>query len=91
VISVDPYHTECWDHLMAFYDQWLKDRTFHTSVVRLDDSGLPLRAGLGFRDAAEKFRDWTGYQDTVKRAGLGGTSPGEYGYRLRAEDFVDQG
>ncbi|GLH74722.1 1,3-beta-galactosyl-N-acetylhexosamine phosphorylase [Geothrix limicola] len=88
VISVDPYHPECWDHLMAFFDRFLEEHP-HTDVVRLTTLAYHFAVDSD-QDSVDKFRDWTGYQDTISVLALEDFAK-EYGYRLRAEDFVDQG
>jgi len=88
VISVDPYHKECWDHLMKFYDQYLQSHP-QTDVVRLTTLAYHFAVDSDAA-AVDKFRDWTGYQDTISVPALEDFAK-EHGYRLRAEDFVDQG
>ena len=88
VISVDPYHKQCWDHLMAFFDRYLAAHP-RTDVVRLTTLAYHFAVDSD-QDAADKFRDWTGYQDTVSVPALEDFAR-EHGYRLRAEDFVDEG
>jgi len=88
VMSVDPYHKEAWDELMAFYDKWLCSRP-RTSVVRLTTLAYHFNLDVN-EDASDKFRDWVGYQETVSLPALRDFEK-EYGYRLRAEDFVDEG
>lgn len=88
VISVDPYHKQCWDHLMAFYDTYLENHP-QTDVVRLTTLAYHFSVDSD-QDAVDKFRDWTGYQDTVSVPALEDFAR-EHGYRLRSEDFVDQG
>lgn len=88
VISVDPYHKPCWNHLMKFYDQYLADHP-RTDVVRLTTLAYHFAVDSD-QNAVDKFRDWTGYQDTVSVPALEDFAKA-YGYRLRSEDFVDQG
>jgi len=88
VISVDPYHKECWNHLMAHYDQYLENHP-QTDVVRLTTLAYHFAVDSD-QNAVDKFRDWTGYQDTISVLALEDFAK-EYGYRLRGEDFVDQG
>ena len=88
VISVDPYHKPCWDHLMAYYEKYLEEHP-RTDVVRLTSLAYAFAIDSD-QDAVDKFRDWTGYQDTISVPALEDFAK-EYGYRLRAEDFVDQG
>jgi 1,3-beta-galactosyl-N-acetylhexosamine phosphorylase len=88
VISVDPYHKPCWDHLMAYFDKYLEDHP-QTDVVRLTTLAYHFAVDSD-QHSVDKFRDWTGYQDTISVLALEGFAK-EYGYRLRGEDFVDQG
>lgn len=88
VISVDPYHKECWNHLMKFYDKYLENHP-QTDVVRLTTLAYHFAVDSDAA-AVDKFRDWTGYQDTISVLALEDFAK-EYGYRLRGEDFVDQG
>lgn len=88
VISVDPYHKACWDHLMDHYDNWLKNHA-RTDVVRLTTLAYHFAVDSD-QQAVDKFRDWTGYQDTISVHALEDFAE-EYGYRLRSEDFVDEG
>ena len=88
VISVDPYHKPCWDHLMSYFDKYLEDHP-RTDVVRLTSLAYHFAVDSD-QNAVDKFRDWTGYQDTISVPALEDFAK-EYGYRLRSEDFVDQG
>ena len=88
VLSVDPYHKECWNHLMKVYDRFLAEHP-RTDVVRLTTLAYHFAVDSD-ENGRDLFRDWTGYQDTVSVPALEDFSK-EYGYRLRGEDFVDQG
>ena len=88
VISVDPYHPETRAHLMGYFDRWLADHG-DTRVVRLTTLAYHFCVDSD-QDARDKFRDWTGYQDTVSIPALEAFAR-RFGYRLTAEDFVDQG
>jgi 1,3-beta-galactosyl-N-acetylhexosamine phosphorylase len=88
VISVDPYHKQCWDHLMEFYDRYLDEHP-QTDVVRLTTLAYHFAVDSD-QEAVDKFRDWTGYQDTISVPALEDFAK-EHGYRLRSEDFVDEG
>jgi 1,3-beta-galactosyl-N-acetylhexosamine phosphorylase len=88
VISVDPYHRECWDHLMKLFDDWLAEHS-KTDVVRLTTLAYHFAVDSD-SEAIDKFRDWTGYQDSISVQGLEDFAA-EHGYRLRSEDFVDCG
>jgi 1,3-beta-galactosyl-N-acetylhexosamine phosphorylase len=88
VVGIDPYFKDGWDHLMTYFDQWLA-RHSDTDLVRL--TTLAYHFALIWDDQSkEKFTDWTGYQETVSVQALNDFEK-EYGYRLRSEDFVDQG
>lgn len=88
VIGVDPYHQETWDHLMGYFDAYLEGHP-KTDVVRL--TTLAYHFTVDSDEAgADLFRDWTGYQDTVSVPALEDFAT-EHGYRLRAEDFLDEG
>jgi len=88
VVSVDPYDAETSDELMAFFQRWL-DAHPQTAVVRLTTLAYHFNLDCD-ENAADKFRDWVGYQETVSIAALKDFET-EYGYRLRSEDFVDEG
>jgi 1,3-beta-galactosyl-N-acetylhexosamine phosphorylase len=60
-----------------------------TDVVRLTTLAYHFAVDSD-QNAVDKFRDWTGYQDTLSVPALEDFAK-EYGYRLRGEDFVDQG
>ncbi len=88
VISVDPYHKKTWDHLMGFFDRWMESHD-KTDVVRLTTLAFHFCVDSD-QDSRDKFRDWTGYQDTVSVPALEDFER-RFGYRLTSEDFVDQG
>ncbi|NWK55919.1 1,3-beta-galactosyl-N-acetylhexosamine phosphorylase [Verrucomicrobiaceae bacterium N1E253] len=88
VISVDPYHQETWDHLMGFFDSWI-DSHKDTDVVRLTTFAYHFCVDSD-ENAVDKFRDWTGYQDTISIPALEDFEK-RFGYALTAEDFVDDG
>ena len=88
IMSVDPYHKKTWDHLMGFFDRWLADRD-KTDIVRLTTLAFHFCVDAD-QDARDKFRDWTGYQDTISIAALEDFEK-RFGYTLTSEDFVDEG
>lgn len=88
VISVDPYHEKTRDHLMAFFDRWMETHD-KTDVVRLTTLAYHFCVDSD-QDARDRFRDWTGYQDTVSVPALVDFEK-RFGYGLTSEDFVDQG
>lgn len=88
VISVDPYHQDTWNHLMGFFDNWI-DSHQDTNVVRLTTFAYHFCVDSD-ENAVDKFRDWTGYQDTISIPALKDFEK-RFGYALTAEDFVDEG
>ena len=88
IVSTDPYYRGAWDHLMEHFDRWLAGHP-HTSLVRL--TSLAYHFTLDSRaDGADKYRDWTGYTDTISIPALDDFEK-EFGYRITSEDIVDQG
>jgi len=88
VVGVDPYFPDCRQHLMDYFDRWLEQHP-ETELVRL--TTLAYHFVLIWDERGkEKFIDWTGYQETVNIEALKDFEK-EYGYRLRSEDFVDEG
>ena len=73
---------------MHFYDRWLAEHP-NTNVVRLTTLAYHFNLDVNV-DGSDKFRDWTGCQETVSLKALEDFEA-EYGYRPRAEDFVDEG
>ncbi|MHC4782973.1 MAG: 1,3-beta-galactosyl-N-acetylhexosamine phosphorylase, partial [Planctomycetota bacterium] len=88
VVSTEPYHPEAREHLMGFFDNWLDEHP-HTDVVRLTTLAYHFVLDSD-KNGVDKYRDWMGYMDTVTVEALDDFEK-EYGYRLRSEDFVDQG
>ncbi|MCI0499575.1 MAG: 1,3-beta-galactosyl-N-acetylhexosamine phosphorylase [Planctomycetales bacterium] len=88
VVSTEPYHPDARRHLMAYFDQWLRERP-HTDVVRLTTLAYHFVLDSD-PQGTDKYRDWMGYMDTVTVEALLDFEK-EYGYRLTSEDFVDQG
>ncbi len=88
IVSVDPYHKEARTHLMEYFDKWLEVHPY-TDVVRLTTLAYHFVVDAD-EQGKDKFRDWTGYADTISIEALEDFYK-EYGYRLTSEDFVDQG
>jgi len=88
VVSMDPYYQETYDHLMNWFDNWIETHP-HTSVVRLTTLAYHFAIDSG-PGGTTVFRDWLGYTDTITPPALDDFEK-EMGYRLRAEDIVDQG
>ncbi len=88
IVSIDPYHKEAREHLIRFFDKWLETHE-HTDVVRLTTLAYHFAIDSD-KNAKDRFRDWTGYTDTVSIPALLDFEK-QYGYRLTSEDFVDKG
>ncbi len=88
IVSIDPYHKQSREHLMNFFDKWLETHE-HTDVVRLTTLAYHFTIDSD-KNAKDRFRDWTGYTDTVSIPALLDFEK-QYGYRLCSEDFVDKG
>ena len=88
VIGVDPYLPETRKHLSCFFDQWLEQHE-HTDVVRLTTLAYHFTIDSD-ENGKDKYRDWMGYTDCVSVKALEDFER-EKGYRLRPEDFVDEG
>lgn len=90
VVSVDPYHSACRAYLMDYFDRWLEAHP-ETDVVRLTTLAYHFGVdNLDHEQPLDRFRDWTGYQDTVSIPALLDFEK-QYGYRPLPEDFVDEG
>lgn len=88
VMSVNPYAPETYRHVLDYFDQWLAAHR-DTNVVRLTTLAFHFALDSD-ENGTDKYRDWLGYTDTVSPDALDAFAA-EYGYRLRPEDFVDQG
>jgi 1,3-beta-galactosyl-N-acetylhexosamine phosphorylase len=88
IMSVDPYHPECYAHLMKWFDGWLREHPW-TDVVRLTTLAYHFTIDAG-ADGQSRFFDGQGYTDTVSVPALMDFEQ-QHGYRLTSEDFVDEG
>jgi 1,3-beta-galactosyl-N-acetylhexosamine phosphorylase len=88
IMSVDPAHPACYEHLLKWFDGWLAAHP-KTTVVRLTTLcyHFPIDAGAGGRT---RYFDGQGYADTVSIPALDSFEK-SYGYRLTSEDFVSDG
>jgi 1,3-beta-galactosyl-N-acetylhexosamine phosphorylase len=88
VMSVDPYLPDAYAHLMDYFDRWLAQHA-ETDIVRL--TTLAYHFTLDSDETGkDKYRDWLGYSDAVSPRILDDFAR-EMGYRLRSEDFTDEG
>ncbi|BCU78049.1 1,3-beta-galactosyl-N-acetylhexosamine phosphorylase [Luteolibacter sp. LG18] len=88
IMSVDPWHPACYDHLMRWFDRWLEEHPA-TTVVRLTTLcyHFPIDSGA---DGKTRYFDGQGYADTVSIPALLDFEA-KHGYRPTSEDFVDAG
>jgi 1,3-beta-galactosyl-N-acetylhexosamine phosphorylase len=86
--SLDNFHPGTRAHMLAALKAWLAANP-KTTVIRF--TTFFYQFSLVFNDLAkEKYVDWFGYASTVSPAALDAFEK-QYGYRLRPEDFVDEG
>ncbi|MCY2928259.1 MAG: 1,3-beta-galactosyl-N-acetylhexosamine phosphorylase [Planctomycetota bacterium] len=88
IVSGDPYFPEAREHLMGFFDRWLAAHP-QTDVVRFTTFAYHFVIDSG-EDRTDRYRDWLGYGETVSPRALDDFEK-KMGYRMRAEDFVDEG
>lgn len=87
-IGYDARHPVAWQHMTSSLEQWCLEHP-EVDVVRF--TTFFYHFTLVFNDQAkEKFVDWFGYSASVSPLAMEAFEA-EYGYRLRAEDFVDAG
>lgn len=87
-IPYDVRHPQTWAYVLDTMRSWLKENP-QTDVVRF--TTFFYQFSLVFDDEGrEKFVDWFGYGATVSTRALEEFAEAK-GYRLRPEDFVDEG
>jgi len=89
VMAVDPSYPETYKHLMSYFDKWLKEHP-RTNVVRFTTLAYHMPSDCDQDGEKGVYGDSYGYTDTVSPPALAAFEE-EFGYRLRAEDFIDQG
>jgi len=89
IMAVDPAFPETYKHLMSYFDIWLK-RHPNTNVVRFTTLAYHFPSDCDQDGNTGVYGDSYGYTDTVSPPALSAFEK-EYGYRLRAEDFIDLG
>lgn len=88
IVSVDPYYPKAYRHLLSYFERWLNAHP-HTDIVRLTTLAYHFVIDSDTH-GNDKYRDWLGYTDTISTLALEDFAR-EKGYRLRSEDFVDEG
>ncbi len=87
-IGYDARHPAAWEFMTTSLRRWCEERP-EVDVVRF--TTFFYHFTLVFNDLGkEKFVDWFGYSASVSPRAMDAFEA-EYGYRLRAEDFIDQG
>ncbi|ADH97994.1 1,3-beta-galactosyl-N-acetylhexosamine phosphorylase [Salisediminibacterium selenitireducens] len=84
----NPFFPETRDYLLSRLEEWLDDHP-DTDVVRITTFFYNFTLVFN-EEAKEKYVDWFGYGATVNPEAIDAFEK-EYGYRLRPEDFVDEG
>ena len=87
-IDYSPYYPKTYDYIMNRFSKWCEDNP-EINVVRFT-TFLYHFTILNGSDGKEKYFDWFGYSHAVSPKMIDDFEA-EYGYRLRAEDFVDAG
>jgi 1,3-beta-galactosyl-N-acetylhexosamine phosphorylase len=87
-MGLDPRQPETYDHMMEMLEKWLVDHP-DTNWVRFTSMAYQFPI-ITDENRKTRFQDWSGYADTVSALAIDEFEQ-EYGYRLRAEDFVDKG
>ncbi len=87
-IGYDAWHPEAWEFMQHSLRDWCSERP-EVDVVRF--TTFFYHFTLVFNDLSkEKFVDWFGYSASISPRAMDAFES-EYGYALRAEDFIDQG
>lgn len=87
-IGYDARHPVAWKHMVTSMRAWCEARP-EVDVVRF--TTFFYHFTLVFNDLGkEKFVDWFGYSASVSPLAMEAFEA-EYGYKLRAEDFIDEG
>lgn len=90
LLQLDPFHDKAMDYITAWLDAWCRAHP-HTTVVRLTSLFYNFAWIWGSRPRRRHlFSDWASYDFTVSVPALRAFEK-EYGYALRAEDFVNGG
>lgn len=87
-IGYDVRHPEAWEFMTSSLRTWCEERP-EVNVVRF--TTFFYHFTLVFNDLGkEKYVDWFGYSASVSPLAMDAFEA-EYGYKLRAEDFIDEG
>lgn len=87
-IGYDVRHPEAWELMTRWLRTWCEERP-EVNVVRF--TTFFYHFTLVFNDLGkEKYVDWFGYSASVSPLAMDAFEA-EYGYKLRAEDFIDEG
>ena len=87
-VAYDAFHKETREHILSYLENWLKENP-NVDVVRF--TTFFYHFTIAYNDKAkEKYVDWFGYSASVCPEAIDEFERVK-GYRLRAEDFVDEG
>ncbi len=87
-MPLDPRHPEAREHMLKVLKEWLETHP-QTDVVRFTTFFYNFDLIYG-QNGKERQVDWFGYLSCVSPLAMEQFQE-EYGYRLRPEDFIDQG
>lgn len=90
LMPVDPVYPETQEYMLSWFRNWCEEHPF-TTVVRFTSMfyNFPWIWGSSERNR-DLFTDWGSYDFTVSPLMLNHFAD-QYGYRLMAEDFINQG
>lgn len=87
-VAYDAFHKETREHIFSYLENWLKDNP-SVDVVRF--TTFFYHFTIAYNDKAkEKYVDWFGYSASVSPEAIDEFERVK-GYKLRAEDFIDEG
>ncbi|MBU3143360.1 1,3-beta-galactosyl-N-acetylhexosamine phosphorylase [Clostridium sp. CF012] len=87
-VAYDPYHKDVREHIFCYLENWLKENP-SVDVVRFTTFFYHFTIAFN-NNGKEKYVDWFGYSATVNPEALDEFERVK-GYKLRAEDFIDEG
>ena len=87
-VAIDPIHKEARDHIFFYIENWLKENP-SVDVVRFTTFFYHFTIAFNSK-GKEKYVDWFGYSASVSPEAMDEFERVK-GYKLRAEDFIDEG
>ena len=87
-VAIDPIHKETREHIFSYMRNWLKENP-SVDVVRFTTFFYHFTIAFN-NNQKEKYVDWFGYSASVSPEAIDEFERVK-GYKLRAEDFIDEG